>query len=87
MYNTVRWDEYDVDENDGKAAGGKDNSKYDTARRLMSFVNCWRSTHRDSGKLYNTTQRDEYDVDEDGGDVDAGSMDDSKMQGVCWSHV
>jgi len=30
---------------------------------------------------------DEYNIDEDGGEVDAGSVDDSKMQGVRWSRV
>jgi len=34
-----------------------------------------------------TSRHDEYDVDEDGGEVDAGSVDDSKMRGVRWSHV
>jgi len=43
----------------------------------MSFVNCERSTHRDSGKLYNTTRRDKYDVDEDGSEA-AGGKEDSK---------
>jgi len=37
---TSRRDEYDVNEDDGEAAGGKDDSKYDAARRSMSFVNC-----------------------------------------------
>ena len=37
--------------------------------------------------MYNTTRHDEYDVDEDGGEVDAGSVDDSKMRGVHWSRV
>jgi len=30
----------------------------------MSFVNCYCSTHRDSGKLYNMARCDEYNVDE-----------------------
>jgi len=34
-----------------------------------------------------TSRRDEYDVDEDGGEVDAGSVDDSKMGGVRWLRV
>ena len=29
-----------VNEDGGEAAGGKDNSKYDAARRSTSFVNC-----------------------------------------------
>jgi len=37
---TSRHDKYDVNEDGGEAASGKDNSKYDTARRSMSFVNC-----------------------------------------------
>ena len=37
---TSRRDKYDVNEDDGEAAGGKDNSKYDAARRSTSFVNC-----------------------------------------------
>jgi len=40
LYNTGRPDEYDVDEDGGKAAGSKDDSKYDAARRSTSFVNC-----------------------------------------------
>jgi len=32
--------EYDVDEEGGEAAGGKDDSKYDAARRSTSLVNC-----------------------------------------------
>jgi len=36
----TRRDEDDVNEDGGEAAGGKDNSKYDAARRSMSFVNC-----------------------------------------------
>ena len=40
MYNTTRREEYDVDEDGSKAAGGKDDSKYDAARISMSFVNC-----------------------------------------------
>jgi len=84
---TSRRDEYDVNEDDGKAAGGKDDSKYDAVRRSTSFVNCYRSTHRDSGKLYNTTRRDEYVVDEDGGEVDAGSVNDTKMRGVRRSYI
>jgi len=34
-----------------------------------------------------TSRRDEYDVNQDGGEVDAGSVDDSKMRGVRWSRV
>ena len=34
-----------------------------------------------------TSRRDEYDVDQDGGELDAGSVDDSKMRGVRWSRV
>jgi len=37
---TSRCDEYDVNEDDGEAAGGNDDSKYDAARRSTSFVNC-----------------------------------------------
>jgi len=38
---TSRRDEYDVNEDGGEAAcGGKDDSKYDVARRSTSFVNC-----------------------------------------------
>ena len=33
-------DEIDVNEDGGEAAGGKDDSKKDAARRSMSFVNC-----------------------------------------------
>jgi len=40
LYNTTRCDEYDVNEDGGEAAGGKDDSKYDMARRSTSFVNC-----------------------------------------------
>jgi len=36
----MRRNEYDVDEDSSEAAGGKEDSKYDTARRSMSFVNC-----------------------------------------------
>ena len=32
-------------------------------------------------------RRDEYVVNEDGGEVDAGSVDDSKIRGVRWSCV
>jgi len=32
-------DKYDVNEDGSEAAGSKDNSKYDTARRSMSFMN------------------------------------------------
>jgi len=59
----IRRDEDDVNKDGAEIAGsGKDDSKYDTVRRSTSFVNCLRSTHRDSGKLYKTTQRDEYDI-------------------------
>ena len=38
---TSRRDEYNVNNNGGEAAGsGKDDSKYDTARRSTSFMNC-----------------------------------------------
>jgi len=37
---TSRCDEYDVNQHDGEAAGGKDDCKYDTARRSTSFMNC-----------------------------------------------
>ena len=37
---TSRCDEYDVNEDGGEAVGSKDDCKYDTARRSMSFVNC-----------------------------------------------
>jgi len=37
---TSRRDEYDVNEDDGEATGGKDDCKYDAARRSTSFVNC-----------------------------------------------
>ena len=40
MYNTTRHDEYDIDEDGSDAAGGKDNNKFDVARRSTSFVNC-----------------------------------------------
>ena len=40
LYKTMRRDEYNVDENGSEAAGGKDDSKYDAARRSMSIVNC-----------------------------------------------
>jgi len=36
----MRYDEYDVDEDGGEAASGKDDCKYDVARRSTSFVNC-----------------------------------------------
>jgi len=36
----TRCKEYDVNKDGGEAAGGKNDSKYDTARRSMSFVNC-----------------------------------------------
>jgi len=36
----TRRDEYDVNEDGGEAAGCKDDSKYDEARRSTSFVNC-----------------------------------------------
>jgi len=32
-------------------------------------------------------RHDEYDVDEEGGEVDAGSVDDSKIRGVNWSRI
>ena len=38
-------------------------------------------------QLHGLNGRDEYDIDEDGGEVDAGSVDDSKMRGVRWSRV
>jgi len=37
---TSRHDEYDVNGDDSEASGGKDDSKYDVARRSTSFVNC-----------------------------------------------
>ena len=37
---TSRRGEYDVNEDDGEVAGGKDDSKYDAARRSTSFMNC-----------------------------------------------
>ena len=37
---TSRGDRYDVNEDGGEAAGGKDDSKYDAARRSTSFMNC-----------------------------------------------
>jgi len=54
---TSRHDGYDVNEDGGKIADGKDDSKYDVARRSTSFVNCSRSSHRNRGKLYNTMRR------------------------------
>ena len=36
---TSRRDEYDVNEDDSEAASCKDDSKYDAARRSMSFMN------------------------------------------------
>ena len=77
MPDEIRRDEDDVNDDRSEAASSKDDSKYDAARRSMSFVNCERSTHRDSGKLYNTTRRDKYDVDEDGSEA-AGGKEDSK---------
>ena len=40
MWMTSRGDRYDVNEDGGEAAGGKDDGKYDTARRSTSFMNC-----------------------------------------------
>ena len=40
LYNPTRGKEYDVNEDGGEAAGGKDDSKYNAVRRSMSFVNC-----------------------------------------------
>jgi len=40
MPDETRCDEDDVNEDGGEAAGGKDDSKYDAARRSMNFVNC-----------------------------------------------
>jgi len=37
---TSRRNMYNVDEDGSEAASRKDNSKYDVARRSMSFVNC-----------------------------------------------
>ena len=37
---TSRRDEYNVNEDDGEAACGKDDSKYDAARRSTSFMKC-----------------------------------------------
>jgi len=37
---TSRRDEYDVNEDDGEAAGGKNDCIYDAASRSTSFVNC-----------------------------------------------
>jgi len=34
----MQCDEYDIDEDGGEAAGGKEDSKCDAARRSMSFV-------------------------------------------------
>ena len=56
MYNTIRRDEYNIDE-----------------KRMPP--------------AWMTSRRDEYNVDEDGGEVEAGSVDDSKMRGVRWSRV
>jgi len=36
----MRSDKYNVDEHGSEAAGGKDDSKYDVARRSTSFMNC-----------------------------------------------
>jgi len=36
----TRRDEDDVNEGGGKAASGKDDNKYDAARRSTSFLNC-----------------------------------------------
>jgi len=38
--DVTRRDEDDVNEDCGEAAGGKDDSKYDAARRSTSFVSC-----------------------------------------------
>jgi len=41
LLNETRHNEYDVNEDGAETAGsGKDNSKYDAARRSMSFMNC-----------------------------------------------
>ena len=37
---TSRRDEYNVNEDDSEAASGKDDCKYDAARRSTSFLNC-----------------------------------------------
>jgi len=37
---TSRRDEYTVNEDDGEAASGKNDSKYNAARRSTSIVNC-----------------------------------------------
>ena len=40
LLDEIRCDEDGVNEDGGEAAGGKDDSKYDAARRSTSFVNC-----------------------------------------------
>jgi len=40
LYNTTRREEYNVNEDGGEAAGGKEDCKYDAARRSTSFMNC-----------------------------------------------
>ena len=40
MYNTTQHEGYDVNKDGSEAGGGKDDSKYEAAKRSMSFVNC-----------------------------------------------
>jgi len=70
-----RRDEYDVNEKTMLPAWMTSRrNKYDVDEKRMPAV-------------WMTSRRDEYDVDEDDGEVDAGSVDDSKMRGVRWSRV
>jgi len=72
---TIRREEYDVDEKRMPPAWMTSRrDEYDVDEKRMP-------------PAWMTSRRDEYDIDEDSGEVDAGSVDDSKMRGVRWSRV
>jgi len=58
-------------------AGRKDDSKYEAARRSMSFMRLLAQLSKGQTVGSCTIRCDEYNVDDDGG-VDAGGKDDSK---------
>ena len=67
---TSRRDKYDVDEKRMLAAcmaSRRDEYKVNEKRMPAAWM---------------TSRHDKYDIDEDGSEVDAGSVDDSKMRGV-----
>jgi len=72
---TSRRDEYEVDEKRMLATWMiSRHDEYDVDEKRMPAA-------------WMTSRHNEYDIDEDAGEVDAGSMDDSKMRGVRWLRV